>query len=105
MWVFLNTAFLSIVQDRDDPSRLLVRSRFAGDIERAFAALENLDVFEMADSDYRYRAFVPRQAVADRMAQAAQEVDYDNFKNSIREPKRVHAAHDIWEAWLEASER
>ena len=32
MWIYLNDAFLSIVADRDDPSRLLVRGRFAGDI-------------------------------------------------------------------------
>jgi hypothetical protein len=36
MWVFLSGAFLSIVQDKQKPERLVVRARRRGDIERVF---------------------------------------------------------------------
>ena len=36
MCIFTNKGFLSIVEDRDDPERLLVRARYEGDIERHF---------------------------------------------------------------------
>jgi hypothetical protein len=35
MWLFCEKGFVSIVVDRDDPDRLLVRARVKGDIERA----------------------------------------------------------------------
>jgi len=40
MWVVLNDAFLSVVADRDDPNRLLVRARFHNDIARVFPNAE-----------------------------------------------------------------
>lgn len=102
MWVFLNNAFLSIVQDRNDLSRLLVRSRIMGDIQTAFKDYAELDVFEMGDADYRYRAFIPREVVADRLALAVRHIDYDNFKGSIRDQDRLHTAHALWQVWHDA---
>lgn len=103
MWVYLNHSFLSIVQDRADRGRLLVRSRYKGDIESAFPGHES-SVFEDHDADYPYRAFIPRETVAERLARAAEEVDYDNFKGSIRQTDRLRAAHEIHHAWLTAAE-
>ena len=36
MWVFTNKGFFSIVEDRNDSTKLLVRSRIKGDLERVF---------------------------------------------------------------------
>jgi hypothetical protein len=35
-WIFLSSAYVSIVQDKRNPKHLLVRARRAGDIERTF---------------------------------------------------------------------
>ena len=98
MWVYLTEAMLSIVAHRTRPEHLLVRARLPGDIERVFPGA---DVSETPQADYRFRATVPRAAVADALARAAREIDYDNFKATLRadtpaERARAamyHAAH------------
>ena len=57
MWIFLKDAFLSVVANRDDPNCLLVRGRFAGDIERTFP---EADVVETPHADYRLRCHARR---------------------------------------------
>lgn len=39
MWVFLNNSFLSIVADKENANRILVRARKKGDIQAAFKGL------------------------------------------------------------------
>ena len=80
MWVFVNDAFLSIVQSRDDSESMVVRARAPGDITRAFAGMQvdgkSVDeIISDAGADYSYRAFVPREVV--------EAITYPNFKNSI----------------------
>lgn len=101
MWVFLNDAFLSIVADRDNADRLLVRARFAGDIVAVFAEAE---VSETADADYRYRARLPRQRVADALAQQALALTATNFKASVRERWRHDLYLQVW-ALMEQEQR
>jgi hypothetical protein len=93
MWVLLNDAFLSIVQDKDDRSRLLVRARCREDIERVFAGAA---VVEGAGSDYAYRAFLPRGTVAATLTARVEEIDYPNFKDSVREAWRHDASLAVW---------
>lgn len=91
MWIFLGNAFLSVVADRNDPggSRLLVRARREGDIERVFP---EADVVITPAADYRCRAWLPRQRVIAVMQQQLQELSYANFKSSI--PDGEYAYHD-----------
>jgi len=93
MWTFLNNAFLSIVADRNDPDGLLVRARFAGDISAVFADAE---VSETPDADYRYRARLPRQRVADALAQQALTLTATNFKASVAERWRHDLYMEVW---------
>lgn len=97
MWILLNDSFLSVVQDRDDSSRLLVRSRIAGDIERALGGASSAEVFEDPTADYRYRCFILREEFEQAMVQAVRRIDYANFKNSISNPSRKTAAKRIWQ--------
>lgn len=99
MWVFLNDAFLSIVADRDDADRLLVRGRLPGDIERAFP---DAQVRETRDADYRFRAFIPRSAVASRLAEAVDRIDYPNFKSSVRQDWRHDLYLSVWQVMARA---
>lgn len=52
MWIMLNNAFLSIVENRNNKDELLVRARIEGDIERVFP---EADSFQDEQADYKYR--------------------------------------------------
>lgn len=97
MWIFLSDAFLSVVADRADPSgpRLLVRARRAGDIERVFPEAET---FSIAGADYAFRAWLPRERVAQVMRAQVEAIRCPNFKDSIRDYAYHDAALAAWGA-------
>jgi len=94
MWIFLSDAFISVVAHRDKPDSLLVRARRQGDLERVLGADTVVDVTE--DADYRYRATVSREKFAMLIADRAREIDYDNFKDAIRDDSYHDACLDVW---------
>lgn len=81
MWIFTNFAFISIVKDRTDPTQVVVRARVRDDLEKMFGSEHN--VIESSDSDYRFRMFLDHEFVTKTVAERVEEIDYDNFKNSI----------------------
>jgi hypothetical protein len=99
MWVVLNKAFLSIVADRDDPNRLLVRSRFRDDITAVFP---DAKVTETPDADYRFRAFLPRDVVSSALAATVGKIDYPNFKGSVLQQWRHDVYLKIWRILYDA---
>lgn len=99
MWLITNTAFVSIVEHRDDASKLIVRGRFKGDVERFLNPLTSgLRVIEEVTptADYRFRAVVQREEVAHAMLRAAQRITYPNFKDSIKAAFRKSIAMRVW---------
>ena len=95
MWIVLNKSFLSIVKNRNNENELLVRARVKGDIEKVF---ENADVFEDENADYKYRAYIDRKNVADKISDELLKINYDNFKNSVSkdEYNRKNAYINVW---------
>jgi hypothetical protein len=93
MWLFSSTGFLSIVADRDNPDRLLVRARVAGHIESVFP---DAKVVTDQTADYRFRSRLPRKQVANAIAASVRAIDYDNFKMSITDHRLHTAAIDVW---------
>lgn len=93
MWLFTRTGFVSIVEHRDDPDTLVVRSRFAGHIRRIFP---DAKVFKTPEADYLYRAYVPRRTVAEALYKAVEAIDYPNFKNAVGERAYHDACSDVW---------
>ena len=96
MWVFMNDSFLSVVEDRDNPVQLLVRSRVAGDIERAVCGLFPVEVFQDLKADYRYRAKMSRVDFERVMVESVRRIDYANFKDSIQNKERHEVALCVW---------
>ena len=96
MWIFLNNAFISIV-DKGDPTgkTLLVRARRRVDLERAFPAA---NIVAGVGTDYRYRARIDRTVVAGRLALAVQDIRYGNFKSAVMEPDRHDTYMAVWDA-------
>lgn len=98
MWICFSDAFLSIVEpslsDRSKFNQygdvLMVRARRRGDIERVFPDAE---VTRTQGRDYLWRAFLPREQVAQVIAERVTEIDYFNFKGSV-EDHRLHAAYN-----------
>ena len=93
MWLCLNKCFISVVQNRDDPSILLVRARVAGHIERLFPEAK---VFTDPKADYLYRANIKRQIVAKTVAASIQKINYDNFKDSVEDDELHLAYMKVW---------
>ena len=95
MWIQFNNAFLSIVENRDNKLELLVRARVKGDIEKIFP---EADVFEDDNADYKYRAFIERSIVAEKLKELSLEINYDNFKSSIQfsDNERQNAYLNVW---------
>ena len=93
MWIQFNNAFLSIVENREKTIELLVRARVKGDIEKVFP---EADVFEDNNADYKYRAFISKAIVAEKIMLKVTEINYDNFKNSVKEIERKNVYGNIW---------
>jgi hypothetical protein len=94
MWIFLSDSFLSIVEYRPDPSKLLVRARIRGDIERVFPGVRA--VHTPVRADYAYRASIDRKAVAVAVSKQVLDIDYPNFKDSVLEDDRHDAYMGVW---------
>jgi hypothetical protein len=95
MWIFLNDAFLSVVQHQNNRDSLLVRARVAGDLERV---LPDATVTYTPEDDYAYRTVVTRKEFTEALAHAVEEINYPNFKDSVHESDRHHAYMDVWNA-------
>ena len=98
MWIFLNNAFLSIVEEPGKLDTLLVRARKRGDLERTFPGTP---VEETPSRDYRFRARIDRERVAAALADAVRSIRYSNFKDSVPEYLRRSAYHSVWDVMLE----
>lgn len=93
MWIMFNNAFLSVVDKAPDPDQLVVRARVEGHIEAVFP---NAQVIRDASGDYLFRAFIDRADVADAMFKAVMNINYPNFKNSIKDNRYHDACSRVW---------
>ena len=93
MWLMCNKSFVSIVDKASKPGCLMVRARRDGDIEMIFPGAK---VKKTIGNDYLFRAEVPREEVAKRIADQVMGIDYDNFKDSVADD-RLHSAYaGVW---------
>ena len=95
MWIALNNSFLSIVENRNNKEELLVRSRVRGDIDKIFP---DSNIFEMENSDYKYRSYIKKIEVSEKIKEIVTNINYDNFKNSISksEDQRHSSYLNVW---------
>lgn len=104
MWVFLNDSFLSIVRptatdlrhfDVRTPDVLSVRARKRKDLEILFPKAK---IYHSKHRDYAWRAFIPRDKVAEVVAGEIEGIFYDNFKDSVAEKERKQSYMRVWSA-------
>jgi len=88
-----NDGFLSVVDKSQIPDHLVVRSRVKAHILTVFP---DAKVRATPNADYQFRADINRQVVAVAIANRIQNIDYDNFKNSISNNKLHDACSRVW---------
>lgn len=102
MWVFTTDGFYSVVQDRNDPERLVVRSRWREDLVNFLRRIGRKDllknILESAMTDYEFRVFVPRIYWAEFLRLHSSIMDYHNFKDEVHliDPERSHLYSKVW---------
>jgi hypothetical protein len=96
MWVLMNNSYFSIVKNKNKKDSLIVRARIKGDIEEIFPSA---NVLEDIGTDYKYRTFLPKWVVSKAIKKSVENIDYDNFKDSI--PFTDNIRHDVYfNVWL-----
>lgn len=98
MWLCLNDAFLSIVHKDCGRNELMVRARREGDIERIFP---RANVSRSTDTDYLYRAVLPRTEVEFAMVGELRRITYSNFKDTVTDEPLHHAYLGVWNRMAE----
>jgi acetyl esterase/lipase len=98
----MNNAYLSIVEPPrakggNLTKQLLVRARAPGHIQAIFP---KANVLLDKGTDYRFRAYIPRQVVADAIARQVSQIDYPNFKDSVRNNAYHDALFAVWRAMM-----
>ena len=104
MWIFNKHGFFSAVEHRDDNSKVMVRARAKSDIEHLESVLfdyhgEKVESSHTPEGDYHYRLTVSKKVWGEYLTKTADELDYDNFKNSVHgEYDRDSAYMGVWSA-------
>lgn len=103
MWIFLNNAFVSIVEDTKNPDRLWVRARAKGDISRFFTG--QVDEIVTHAADYLYRFNASRELVSLALQKHVKDLAYPNFKNSVRAHDRHYTYAGVWQEMYDFQRR
>ena len=95
MWICANDGFVSAVEDRYDPTMLVVRARRREHLVAIFGELGE-EFISMKDSDYKWRLWIPKAKFAGIITQRIMGIDYDNFKSSVGDD-RLHTFYNrVW---------
>jgi len=97
VWIFTPFSFLSVVSDRNDPKKLLIRARARVDLEN-FKALycKRLGPIENSPrADYPFRARIGRVAFTYAMGRVIDDLKYPNFKSAVT-AKQGSVRHDVY---------
>ena len=101
MWLFTPFGFFSVVEIRRDPERLFVRARVRADLVALLKRIgARTPIHRTPDADYPYRVVLPRETVAQAVADFVREgLRYPNFKDEVlrrQGSSRELAYHDVW---------
>lgn len=106
MWIFSQHGFYSVVADRDQPDRHLVRARIQGDLEnlKRLAGI-SAEIVATPDADYACRIYVTAPEYQRIMTALANTVDYPNFKSQVgKRPDQAGRTEVYHRIWAEAAQ-
>lgn len=101
MWIMLSDCFFSIVRKDCARDELLVRARRRGDIEKLWPGAE---VTKYDRSDYLFRAKIKIPYVIAALNGEVHRINYDNFKDSVKDDDLHDAYMRVWVAMAEIQE-
>ena len=107
MWIFNRHGFFSAVEHRDDNTKVMVRARVSEDIEHLASVLwdyhgHQVETKFTPDADYRYRLTIPKTVWGEYLKKTAEDLDYDNFKNSVHGQRDRDSAYmGVWSKMYE----
>jgi hypothetical protein len=97
MWIASTSGFFSIVQHRDLPDRIMVRSRVKKDLESLFDLCR---IIHTPDGDYHWRVLATKKEVGELFLDSLMNINYSNFKNQVaqipEQRDKLDAYHEIW---------
>jgi hypothetical protein len=111
MWLFTRYGFFSVTVSKQDPSKMQIRARSKADLERlAEFAKDKMgadlgEIIETPHADYHYRLIVGPSTWGQLAVKLADDVDYSNFKNEIRDPYRHALYEEVWFTMLKLQRR
>lgn len=106
MWLFTETGFVSVVQDRDDSNKMLVRARDKKSLQ-PFVDEYGVEILNVGRSDYPHRVFINRTQFVDWLVETGESLSYDNYKNRVAKTRGYEFAgplHDVWATMLQIEE-
>lgn len=98
MWIAMTDGFVSVVEDSENSSRLVVRARKKHHLTNFFGS-ESYKIVEdvKGERDYRYRAFASREQVARIVSKKILGIRYDNFKAMTEvKDKQLAKMYHLW---------
>jgi len=95
MWICLNNAFVSIVEDHRDCQYVYVRGRRESDVKN-FLGYFKTEVVQTDTRDYRFRAYIPKYELVKILAECVQRIDYTNFKSSVKDNDLEKMYTEVW---------
>jgi len=95
MWICLNNAFVSIVEDYADSAYVQVRGRREQDVLN-FLGDYSATIIQTDDRDYRFRAIVLKFDLSKILAKCADRIDYGNFKDSVSNKDLAQMYTEVW---------
>ena len=96
MWLCLNNGFLSVVKNtfsKDYSDEFVVRSR---DKNHLLFYFPDKKISSYDGTDYQFRIYISKLELKIVINQYVDDIDYSNFKNSVKDPILKKIYHDFW---------
>lgn len=102
MWLFTETGFVSVVQDKQDTNKMVVRARDKKSLQPLMDAY-GVKLVNLKNRDYPHRVFLTRKQFIDWLVESGETLDYDNYKTRVSKTRGYDFAsplHDVWATML-----
>ena len=107
MWLFSDSGFVSVVQDWENENVLVARARDKASLSE-LSALAGASIEETPLSDYPFRAYLTREALAGWLVRTVDHLHYNNYKARMwhtRGPQFSEPLHEVWAAMHRVTSR
>lgn len=94
MWIFMSDAFLSVVQDENDPDYLIVRARQREHLNNI--NVPNINIYTVENSDYQYRTRMHKATFGVLVSGRIRAINYPKFKPSAYSNDYHRLLLEVW---------